>query len=348
MAIQNSLIISVGDVFFKGGDPSTRYTINRIEKTVADSGIEQINSIRLKQVAPIEMETEWKNKWTPPTAKLIFVDVSLEELFRNYALISRRDKDESTTQAIIRRKNENRKIFHRIDTAIAQLKEADKIDEWASRRFGEESLHTDMEYLNEVLGPIVVFRAHRWLAKLIHMIDKFGKNYSSSISSPMFEATSGYGFVAVSSKNPIKKLIATGLASLLETLNAKHKFGTAKFEDYPEAAFSGEDAYSIKELVENKHRHNDEWFMKYQAEHGVGREAVVGTEIAGSVQNSQELVKVKVDVDKLPSNEEVIEQLEMMKKYEDKVVEEAEEKRIGNQIGQSINRPTLTPTQIGE
>ncbi len=351
MQTTNDSQVSVGDAFIKKAESGSKFTVNRIEKTVTESGAEQINSVRLRQIAPIVLETEEERKTSryrnPSGIKSIFIDCTLEELNQNYTLAYKRDRAGSLmVREIISTKEETRNMLHRIDEAVKMLRDSQNHDAWNSRKLGEESLHLDVAYLNETLGQIVMFKQNRWLARLIYFIDKFGKNYSASMSSSDYEAKEGYGFVTISTKNKLKKSVINVLAKFLEKLNSNSRFTKPEFVNYPNAAWEEEDSYSMKDLVENKHRAQDKWYMEYQEKYGIGKEAVVGTELTGFVQNSKELTQVKVNIDKLPTNEEVLEQTRLMQQYEDEIVRQAEEAKHGKQSGPEL-QPIITP-QIGE
>lgn len=320
MIVTNKIQLHVGDVFTKNDLQFSRYSVNRIEKTITEDGIEQINSVRLRQISPVEIETERKNSWDLGTnAKTIFIDCSVDDLFRDYSLIRRIDRRGDYVDVIKRTKSENRDMLHSIDIALKQLKELKNGDTTS-----EESLHLDSKYLSETLGKVIIFEQHRWLANIVYTIDRLGKNYNASISSPSFEVQEGYGFVSVSSKNTVKRFVVNSLANILKKLNSNNVQLRGSFENYED------DTYSMKELIENVHRSNDPWFD----EQSTRRADVIP------------MSKVLIDVDKLPSKEEVAEQTKLMNEYQDSIVKQAEEKKLGKQTGPTLE-PIITP-QIGE
>jgi hypothetical protein len=267
-------------------------------------------------------QIEWRDPLVP-VPETVFITCGIEELFNNYSLIGRYNTSKDLVENIRGAKKENRDMIHRIDKAVSQLKRADTAEEIAKVRLDPEFLHLDTAYLSEALGRIVVFKEHKWLAKIIYSVDKFGKNYSASISSPLFETEEGYGFVTISSKNFVKKIIVAALAYLLEILNRDHKFVSSELIDYPDVAWSEDDSYSLGDLVKDKHRLDSEreFLQKLHPD------------------------KEPIDVTKLPSKEEIIEQTRMMKEYEDSVVA-AQTTKNGIQSG-SIT-PIIQNPQIGE
>jgi hypothetical protein len=339
MIVANRALVNVGDAFTRNGDTQSRFTVNRIEKTTIESGVEKINAVRLRQIAPIVLETDEQrqaNRYKNPSGiKTVFVDVTVEELFAQYSLVRRREAgDKSLIQDLINAKDENHKMLHRIDDAVRILRIAERHDDWNNRRVGKDSLHLDADYLSEALGDVVVFKSHRWLASLIYFIDKLGKNFNASISSKMFEIEEGYGFVTISSTRWFKRVPLRVLSYLLEKLNSKHQFTRSEFVNYPDAAWEEEDSYSMQDLIENKHRDN-----KWSIDRGAGIEATAGSPYA---RNAQELVNVQVDVDKLPSKEEILEQTRLMKQYEDDVVRKAAAEKYGKQTVPTVAH-VITP-----
>lgn len=339
MIVKNKLQLNLGDSFTKNDNPGSRYVVNRIEKTMLDSGVEQINSVRLKQVFPYPTETTKEHPWSPEVPNHVYVVCTVAELFENYSLNGRgraaspRDKELAKEAKDI--KDANREMLHRIDTAIRQLKAAQSADDWASRELGQESFHLDIAHLSSMLGRVSVFREYRWLAVLIHRIDKFGKNYLASMSTPSFEATEGYGFVLVTSKQWLKKIITHKLADLLEMLNAKHKFTTADFTDYVEDAFIEDPQYSIKDLTDNKHRDTSwhRWNKAMLDEHkGAFEDAQDGYYGTQSKENYH---------DALPSNEEVAEHVKLMKAYEESVIQKVEQEKVEKYL--NSDRPVIEP-----
>jgi len=298
MSTTNDLFLSIGDTYSKNSEPGSRFTVNRIEKNTSEDGVATILSIRLRQVDIVPL----KRGESP-----VFVDTTVSELADLYTLETRRQTLElpDEQRAGIHAK---RNLLHKIDAAIQQIRSSESKNSW---RIGEELRHLDISYLSQALGRIVVFRSHRWLAKIIYLIDNFGRNYSASMSSPTFEANLGYGFVTASSRNFIKKWPMRWMCSLLEMLNSKHKFSSTPFVTHEE------------ELIDVK-----SLFLK----HSVFLETP--SELAEVMLRAK-----KEFVKKLPSTDELVEQTEMMKKYENEVEE--------NKIGTQEEEPIITP-QSGE
>ena len=108
----------------------------------------------------------------------------------------------------------------------------------------------------------------------------------------------------------------------------------------------------MKDLIENKHRADDPWFRR-QLEAQVEREAAINAAINAAEEviaakfppgfSVPELIKVKIDTDKLPSKEEVLEQGRLMKEYEDEIVAKAAAEKDGTQAGQTGLTPIITP-----
>lgn len=349
MIATNKIIVNVGDAFKKNDNPDSRYTVNRVERTVIESGIEQINSIRLRQVAPLVLKEESPEKaqqraeysYRPAPVQVVFVNCTVEELFRDYSLVQRRENGERSAIVgeIITAREEKKKMIHNIDGAIKMLKDSQSHDEWQSSCLGPESLHLDIAYLSDVFGRVVMFKSHRWLAKLVYFADRLGKNYNASISSPGFESKEGYGFVTVSTKNRLKAFVVSKLANMLEMLNRNHKFTSGEFIDYPDAAWVEEDSYSLKDLVDNKHRGDDYEFRQQQVGVKVD-ELLLGLGITPTVQKT---LAVKIDTEKLPSKEEVLEQIKLMKEYEEEIVKKAAEEQFGKQKGPTLEPITINP-----
>jgi len=142
-------------------------------------------------------------------------------LLREFSIVKRRSGHTVLVGQIREAKKANIKLLHSVQEAIGIFEKSIISD---VQREIEASSHIDMPYLSSILGDVIVFRRHGWLARVIYAVDVAGNNYGASVSTSDFISVNGWGFVLISSKNKIKKIVNGVLGRLLKSLNSNEKF----------------------------------------------------------------------------------------------------------------------------